>query len=80
MLLKHQKNLVKMFSRILLREGVFYLVTKVWVSREAGAAYAVNYHIVLRLNGEFYGLYTYLENDDNDYLQVQFFYSSLSKT
>ena len=38
--------------------------------RDAGAVSAINYHIILRLNGEFYGLYTYTENDDNDYLQV----------
>ena len=38
--------------------------------RDAGAVSAINFHIILRLNGQFFGLYTYTENDDNDYLQV----------
>lgn len=39
-------------------------------SRDVGAVSAINYHIILRSNGAFYGLYTYTENDDNDYLTV----------
>lgn len=38
--------------------------------RDVGAVSAISYHLVLRLNGEFYGLYTFVENDDNDYLEV----------
>jgi len=38
--------------------------------RDVGAVSAVNFHIILRSNGAFYGLYTYTENDDNDYLTV----------
>jgi hypothetical protein len=38
--------------------------------RDVGAVSAINFHIILRVNGAFYGLYTYTENDDNDYLTV----------
>lgn len=48
--------------------------------RDAGAVSALNYHIVLRLNGAFYGLYTYTENDDKYYLEVKSCHSAVLNT
>ena len=38
--------------------------------RDVGAVSAINYHLVLYINGAFYGLYTYTENDHKYYLEV----------
>ena len=39
--------------------------------RDVGAVSATSFHLVLRCNGEFYGLFAYTENDDKYYLEVR---------
>ena len=46
----------------------------VWHGRsysQAGAPYAYTTYIHLKLNGQFYGLYLFTEDDNNQYLDVR---------
>ena len=38
--------------------------------REAGATYAYTFYTIVRQNNAFYGLFLYIEHDDNSYLEV----------
>ena len=41
------------------------------VLQQAGAPYAYTTYIHLKLNGQFYGLYLFTEDDSNQYLDVR---------
>ena len=40
--------------------------------RQAGVPYSVDFHMVLRQNGQYYGLFTFVEDTDDQYLMVTF--------
>lgn len=39
--------------------------------RQAGAPYAYNFYVIVRRNNAFWGLFLYIEHDDNSYLEVR---------
>ena len=40
------------------------------ICRQAGVPYSVDFHMVIRQNGQYYGLFTFVEDTDDQFLMV----------